>query len=676
MPAYVSHTVSTFVEAAPEVLLGELHSAYAADGFASQYTSQSKSWQTAVDLLQQEMHHLLTAIPATARWPIFLELPLYRLRRRIDVVVLAPNTIFVLEMKVGAADFSGPDRRQVEEYALDLRDFHRGSCGIPIVPALWCTSAPSQQPYLKLGPEMVRPVHELGANDLSFVLAQLARRESGAASRIAEPWDAAGYEPVPTVIEAATTMFSGHGVEEIARADAGNLATAAKCVVGLVESAKRDGQRSLVFVTGVPGSGKTLAGLQVVHESVEQGVEQRGDIVYLSGNTPLVTVLREALARDDHSRRRSRGEESRIGDVRSAVRARIQHIIDFLREYLTDQAPPPHEHAIVFDEAQRAWDAKQGKKKFGRTASEPQLLLEIMGRKDDWCVLVGLVGGGQEINTGENGMAEWGEAIRSLGPAEASRWTVYCPPAARDGDSTTANLGLGELPIGVRVHQLDELSLTVPLRAYRSPRITDWIDAVISGDQEVARRLSKEISEYPIMLTRSLAAAKRWLHERGRGERRYGLVASSGARRLRAEGMGVTLNATDGMAIAQWYLNPRVDVRSSYSLEVMANEYTTQGLELDFVGLCWGGDFVRSEGGSWAHRRFAGTKWSQVRSEDRRRFTENSYRVLMSRAREGLVIWIPTGSPTDPTRAPRTLDATAKFLQACGAVAIEDALPA
>jgi hypothetical protein len=354
--------------------------------------------------------------------------------------------------------------------------------------------------------------------------------------------------------------------------------------------------------------------------------------------------------------------------ARREVRTQIQHIIDFLREYLTeDTERPPDVHAIVFDEAQRAWDRAQGKKKFNRSASEPRLLLEIMNRHDDWCVLIGLIGGGQEINSGEEGVAGWGDALRELHADGFRRWEVFAAEQALTGDASTGGLSLGELPESVDLHADDKLRLSVPLRSYRSPLVADWVAAVLDGDARTGRRIMSDIGPYPILLTRDLEDARKWLEKQGRGERRYGLVASSGARRLRAEGLGVSLNATDRNKIAYWYLNPPGDVRSSYALEVTANEYTTQGLELDFVGLCWGGDFVWSDRrGGWRHRAFRGNRWTVSRSDERKRYTANSYRVLLTRAREGMVLWVPRGDSEDSTRNPAWYYETARYLVECG----------
>lgn len=670
MTSYYSSSLKDFVRTPAECVSAELHTKYAADGFLSQYASQTEAWNLTIPKLQSELSELLELQSDVGEWAVLLEYPLYRLRRRIDVVILAPAAILVVELKVGESKFLSVDRRQVEEYALDLRDFHGASSDVSLIPVLWSTEAEIEEYAPKVNIGTVADVQCIGRTGFRGFLESISTAIPSRKYEIQE-WESAPYRPIPTVVDAATTLFAGHDVREIAQADATNLNETAKRVVDIIEDTKRKRYRSLVFIAGVPGSGKTLAGLEVVHSAVETGVEDQGDIIYLSGNTPLVTVLREALARDEAKRRKARGEKPALAEARNSVRARIQHIIDFLREYLTnDTGLAPHEHVIVFDEAQRAWDEDYGRKKFGRPSSEPKLLLDIMGRHQDWCSIVALVGGGQEINVGENGIAEWGKALRALSPAELASWKIYGPPDFLAGSDVTANLGVGSLSGVDEVVVEPDLELNVPLRSFRSPALSRWVSLVLDGKVAEARELAAGIGDYPIVVTRSIDFARKWLKNRARGERRFGLVASSGAWRLRAEGFGLTLNATDGSSIAQWYLNERGDVRSSFALEVPANEYTAQGLELDFVGLCWGGDLVWN-GNSWLHRQFRGNSWAKV-SAGRQRFITNSYRVLMTRGREGLVIWVPNGSSEDPSRDPQLYNSTAEALIKFGAVELPD----
>ena len=669
-------TVGQIIQDDAAAIVGQLQQAYATDGFASQYTRQTQAWARVVPTLQQTLVQFLKIRPEAHDWTVLLEYPLYRLRRRIDLVILAGELIVVVECKVGADVFSAEDRRQVEEYALDLRDFHAASHHRWILPVLWSTDAEPAAgctilPVNMSPTAMVGAVAQVGAEGLQAYLAALPFAPLDT-NLVGEDWDRSAYRPVPNVIDAASSIFAGHDVRSIANADADNLGSAAARLVALIEQARERGKRYLLLLTGVPGSGKTLAGLHVVHSAVATGVERTGDIVYLSGNTPLVVVLREALARDERRRRRDAGDRKSLQEIRREVRARIQHITDFLQESLRGSTnDPPHEHVIVFDEAQRAWDEKQGLEKFERTASEPALLLELMSRHQDWCACVCLIGGGQEINSGEEGVFGWGEALRCMGLDDRRQWSVFAPPDVLSGGPSAGTFTLGELPPDVAVTVEAGLQLLVPQRSYRSPSLSLWVDHVLAGDSAAAQGTARDLRKYPLVITRSLAQAKSWLREHGRGERRYGLLASSGARRLRAEGLGVTLSASAGDEIAHWYLNPPGDIRSSHALEVPANEYTSQGLELDFACICWGGDLLWCDtSNTWAFSRLSGTAWQRIQGQGAQRFLKNSYRVLLTRAREGLVVWIPHGDESDSTRSSQPLDATSNFLMKCGATGL------
>lgn len=647
-------------------MVGQLHAAYAASGYVTQFTSQTRSWAEVIPALQRQLADLSARKPESRDWTVILEFPLYRLRKRIDAVVLARATIVVMEFKAGAERFASADKRQVEEYALDLRDFHEGSRNRLLIPILIATDA-DQAPELITGEMPVWPVSSSDVSQLPEVLYKLPTNHNPPI--VAEDWLRSPYRPVPTVIQAATTIFADAEIPEMLQAGATNLKDAATRIIELVVATRAARRHALIFLTGVPRSGKTLAGLRVVHDAIATGQEERGDIVYLSGNTPLVVVLREALARDRHERIAAAGDRQKLDDIRRDVKARIQHINDFLKQYLDDgKAFVPHEHAIVFDEAQRAWDEQQGAKKFSRSASEPSILLELMSRHDDWSACICLVGGGQEINTGEKGVRGWGEALCALPDHLAHRWTVYAPPDVIDGGPSTAGDTIGKLPSAIKVERESRLQLAVPLRSYRSPLLSDWVSAVLRGNAPESREISLRLGDYPIALTRSLEQSRAWLRQATRGERRCGLVASSGARRLRADGLGQLLGATDGAEIANWYLNPEGDIRSSHALEVPANEYACQGLELDFVGVCWGGNLLwDGKRGKWASRRLNGNRWQRVTDEARVRYNLNSYRVLMTRAREGMILWVPEGDSTDSTREPISLNDTAEYLVACGA---------
>ena len=674
MAAYYKSSLQIFTSTPASQVVGTLSRAIL-QRFAGNQQEQLKSWQEQIALLQAACRKLLEKFPKSASWGVLLEYPLLRLQRRLDTVALSGQIAAVIEFKVGAHSYQAGDVRQVEDYALDLRDFHYASHRLTIVPVLCATEAP-EQPQPEGGDwGTVWPVYLTNADTLSELLEKLASvPEVVEGPKISvEEWDRSPYRPVPTIIEAAELLFAGHEVKEIAHAaaDVQNLAATSEKLVEIVKHAKREGKRVVCFVTGVPGSGKTLTGLNLVHDKRIKD-ELLVKAAYLSGNTPLVEVLREALARD---RNRRTGEPLR--ETRRVVRTEIQHLMDYLREYIAEHPDhPPFENVIIFDEAQRAWDAAYGKQKFDREASEPALFLEIMARQPDWAVILGLVGGGQEINVGEGGLREWGDALAAWAadPAKPT-WDIVAAPDVVFGGASTVGQSLFDQAYSYPC-QLDtdeHLHLAVSVRSFRCEAMSAWVDHLLAGHIEVARKVAASAEDFPVYITRELAVSRALLRAEGRGNRRAGLVASSGARRLRADGLGVTLSANERDAYVHWYLEPRGDIRSSNALEVSANEYTCQGLELDYVGVCWGGDMLWSdEQKRWMFRELHGARWKTVRNAATETYIRNTYRVLMTRARLGIVLWVPQGVLSDSTREPKSLDETAEILRAAGARPVGD----
>ncbi len=510
-------------------------------------------------------------------WRVLFEYPLLRLGRRIDVVLLTGHAIIVLEFKVGARSISALDRRQTEDYALDLFDFHAESRAHPVVPILVATEAQPVEPEWPLRWHGVTPVFTASASSLGSLLREIAARVPEQKLILdARAWEAAAYQPVPTIIEAATMLYSRHGVTEIAdaRADVGNLNRTTDAIRRAIDLARAELRHVILFVTGIPGAGKTLCGLNAVFHATSGAA-------FLTGNLPLVHVMREALARDAHER----GDGLRM--ARQKTEAAIQPLMGFLRDNI-ERLEPPHEHVIVFDEAQRAWDAAFGRCKFGRTASEAALFLDIMRRHSDWAVIVALVGSGQEINTGEAGLAAWGEAL-----AHRPDWHVCAAPAVLNGADARQRL-FATQPATM---QLDPaLHLDVAVRSIRSAAAAPWVDAVLTGDAGRASAVAGAAGGVPFLVTRSLPVMRAALRRLARGTRRSGLVCSAGARRLVADGLSPNFPHLDANAVANWFLRRWPDVRASDALEVPATQFACQGLELDHVGLCWGNDLIRRDG--------------------------------------------------------------------------------
>jgi hypothetical protein len=665
MPAFFRATVADFLATSPNDRLGALTDGYRRQRYAELSQLQLQAWSIELRLLHASLSNLRSELPASALWPLLLEYPIPRRSKRIDAVLLAHDVILVLEFKIGTAQYEAAALAQVEDYCLDLRDFHAASRDRAIVPLLVATAAPAPRSLpLSFLPDPVRPPHATSGPELATTIqAIFAREHDPLASAIdGAAWDAAAYVPVPNIIAAAEELFASQAVREIshAHADTNRLAATVRFLIDSVADAQQGQRKVICFVTGVPGSGKTLTGLTAVH-SPELRDDSRPAGVFLSGNGPLVKIVAEALTRE-HSQRQgvSRAQARRI------AQAFIRNVHEFIGQY-ADETPDatPHDHVIVFDEAQRAWDAAKSFQKFERQHSEPVTLLSIMDRHPDWAVIIALVGGGQEINDGEAGLAEWGTALASA----FSHWEARASTEAILGGTSVAGSTLfsGALPQHLTLHQHPELHLPVSLRAYKAEGVARWVNAVISGDPAQAAAIVRDLNDFPIVLTRSLAHTRHWLLRHTRGNRRCGLVASSGALRLRAYGLELSTGFTQGYAYEEWFLGPPSDVRSSYQLEVAATEFQCQGLELDWVGVCWGNDLVWGpDAQDWLYRRFVGRKWQTIRQPRDRQYLLNKYRVLLTRAREGLIIWVPPGDPADPTIASEHFDAIATYLTQCG----------
>ncbi len=616
-------------------------------GFALEH-QQKGAWLSQIRLLQ-------TALAGLNDGHIFFEFSIPRMGKRADVVLVFGGIVFVLEFKVGATSFDRSAVEQVHDYALDLKNFHRGSHRVPIVPVVIATEAqPVGITEVSWASDGVAEPVRAHVDDLRNLMSLCSSNRHAPAIGIAS-WLQSGYQPTPTIVEAAQALYQNHDVKEIARSDAGaqNLGETTDCISSIIEHSKRARRKSICFVTGVPGAGKTLAGLNIATKRAKEHSDEHA--VFLSGNGPLVTVLREALARDEAQR-----EATSKSAAARKVASFIQNIHHFRDEALESPAPP-YERVVVFDEAQRAWTRDQASK-FMQTKrghadfdmSEPEFLISIMDRHQDWCVIVCLVGGGQEINTGEAGLSEWLQAVDT----KYGDWDVYISDRIKEAAD--------ELTLKIRVRPntalRSALHLGVSMRSFRAEALSDFVGHVVEGRADEARNAYGTIADrYPIWLTRDLNQARQWLRETARGSERYGLVASSGAYRLRPEGLHVKA-AIDAPT---WFLNDRDDVRSSYYLEEVATEFDVQGLELDWTCVCWDADF-RYEDGVWGSYRFRGTAWQKVLQAERRSYLKNAYRVMLTRARQGMIVFVPKGDVVDPTRPPVFYDETFLFLKHCG----------
>jgi hypothetical protein len=618
---------------------------------------QVRAWQVEILLLRDALNTF-----GHRGW-IFLEFSIPRLGRRIDALIVIDGVIFVIEFKVGDRAYEKSALDQVSDYALDLKNFHATShdeCVIPVLTPTGAVAAELRFSEWMHRPGLFQPVR-CAPSQLAHMLEKGASLRPGR-SIAPEAWDAGQYSPTPTIVEAAMALYAKHGVVAISRHDAtgAGLKKTTKAVEDVVAACREQNRKAICFVTGVPGAGKTLVGLNIATKYAKKGVLHS---VFLSGNGPLVAVLREALVRDKVRREKERGRRVTKKETSSEVNAFIQNVHHFRDEYL-DESRIPSDHIAVFDEAQRAWDFAKTRRfmadkrqKPDFAMSESEFLISCLDRHNDWAVIVCLVGSGQEIYKGEAGIAEWLRALhRSF-----RHWEVHVSPHLLGEDAGTAEV-LTQLNSDGRVQQEPALHLSMSMRSFRAEHVSAFVRQLLDIDSFGARQtLSKLGERFPIRLTRDLARAKEWVRQNAIGSEKVGLMVSSRALRLKPLAIDVRASADPVL----WFLNGKEDTRSCYYLEDAATEFDVQGLEVDWACVVWDGDF-RMLASEWRHHFFRGDKWCRLNKMDDQTYLKNAYRVLLTRARQGMVIVVPEGCATDPTRAPSVYDSTFKYLEGIG----------
>ncbi|WP_297809446.1 DUF2075 domain-containing protein [uncultured Methylophaga sp.] len=650
--AFFSATRNEFLRLSPETIIGRLAQHHSQDIVLQ----QTWAWREQIKVIRSIFEQISDAF-------ICFELLIPRMGRRVDVVLLIDGMIFCLEFKVGEKSFHQTSLRQAEGYALDLSHFHEASHNKIIIPILIATDAPTSELVpLELQDQVAKPLRA-NAQTITELVSHCLLQVSPQEQIEPEKWLKASYKPTPTIIQAAQALYAHHDVTEISRGDAEaiNLTDTSEQLLDIIHHSRLHQQKTICFVTGVPGAGKTLVGLNVANGHFNRHGEEQA--VFLSGNGPLVHVLREALARDRQDKSKRSAKTLNISEARRETEAFIQNIHHFRDEMLTDADKPPHNHVVIFDEAQRAWNRekavkfmrqKRGVDNFDQ--SEAEFLISVMDRHKDWTVIIALIGGGQEIHDGEAGLKGWFTALSDSFPD----WKVYYSPqlmqAEYVGDSQALQL---------EDHQLNELSslhLASSMRSFRAERVSHFVHYIIHNQPDKACQLSRQIqSAYPFFVTRDLEVAKRWVKGQCRGEQSAGIIASSNGKRLKANGVFVD-NQIDP---ANWFLGQRQDVRSSHFLEDVGTEFLVQGLELDWTIVCWDADF-RYQKNQFEYWRFRGANWQRRLKEADQNYLANAYRVLLSRARQGMVIFIPAGDNNDSTRQAAFYQQTYDYLLQCG----------
>ena len=656
MRAYYSAPLSDFLQQSTNEILGIIHTN---DSSAETTIQQSNTWETEVAILKDQLRNLPDG-------RIIFEYTIPRMGKRVDVVVLTHNIVFLLEFKCGDTEYRQSTYDQVYDYALDLRNFQKESHDKLLVPMMISTRAPRYQNILTERDRIIEPIR-CNAQNLGIAIEHIANQYEEPSFDY-KAWEDSEYLPTPTIVEAAQALYRGHNVHDITRSDAGaeNLTITTDEINRIIDHSKAHSRKSICFVTGVPGAGKTLVGLNI---AIQRSDAQQGEhAVFLSGNFPLVNVLQEALARDKVEQEKQHGRRISKSAALRSTSAFLQIIHKYRDSFVGNHNIPP-ERVAIFDEAQRAWThemiekfmaTKKGVSPF--PYSEPEFLISTMDRHQDWAVVICLVGGGQEINTGEAGLPEWFDALRRAFPD----WDVYITPQLNDDEYRRGRSWL-EILSGLRTYERQELHLATSVRSFRTPDLAAFVKAVLDANTLEAQRLYQRIRDkYPIVITRDLRKAKSWVRDKCQGTTRYGLLASSGGLRLKPEGIFVK----NEVHVANWFLNGKDDVRSSYMLEDVVSEFDIQGLELDYSIVAWDADY-RYINGEWTYNNFVGNRWTNISSDERRLYLKNAYRVLLTRARQGMAIFVPSGSNEDPTRKHEWYDGIFEYLKLLGIPVLE-----
>lgn len=677
---YYSDTITDFLQKEDMVVIGKLALAYSHD-----INDETKmSWLEELRVMRSVLKNYKN------RGSVYFEYNIPRMGRRADVIVLIDDVVFVIEFKTRKSKFTHEAVTQVWDYALDLKNFQEGSRNRIMIPVLVAPSEKDKNCQIELShfEDLVYNPLQVNEKLLSVAIENVVTTIADKAVFLAskdDAWAKSGYEPTPTIIEAAIALYEENTVEDITRHD-GDIDATAVCLERIINECREKRQKAICFVTGVPGAGKTLIGLQTAISQFEKNEKA----VYLSGNYPLVEVLQEALTRDYVRRCKEEGNRCTKAEAKSKVKAFIQMIHHYRDLYLegtevkdnkimpiesyfqshSDKAYVPTEHVAIFDEAQRAWTReelarfmKEKKSIKNFPYSEPEYLMSCMDRQADWGLVVCLIGGGQEINKGEAGIVEWLSSInRSF-----ERWHVYMSDKLSDKEYAEGK-ALDMLQIDEsQIHVESALHLSVSMRSFRAEKVSLFVHQLLNLQKEEASSTLSELTNYPIVLTRSLDKAKQWLKSHARGSERYGLLASSKAERLKA----ISINVRYQPDFVHWFLEVDTDIRSSNALEDTLTEFKVQGLEIDWACVAWDADLrLNDDHTKWQHYQLrSGTKWQNINKPINREYQINAYRVLLTRARQGMVLVVPNGDygvPPDETRKPEWYDGIYNYLKDIG----------
>ncbi len=651
--AYYCNSIPGFIKDTSSTIIGQLvrHS-------FEINKEQSDAWENQISGLQSRLEE------CGIEGDIIFEYDIVRLGKRIDVILLIRHMVFSLEFKNGKTVFVAQDAQQAEDYAIDIKNFHKESEDLYVCPILIATDAPiyKKPQSIECYPDKQIYLQRENMDTFTPKITSIIDKYGDDQEIDFEKWFNSPYHPTPTIIAAAVEAYTSHDISQIAHSEAGqdNIDECEHEIEKIVEYAKNNHKKCVCFVTGVPGAGKTLVGLDVVAKNLNKGSDCLS--VYLSGNGPLVEVLREALKRSVKEKMSQQSIEVKR-ETEAAINTLIQSSYAFKKDNARNDHPTP-ENILIFDEAQRVWNEEKMTRKHEKdpdmSVSEPHLLYRIMNRHQQWAVMICLVGLGQDIYDGEVGINEWFRC----GIEEFIDWELYYSPSIFTQIEDKA-IDRDLIQGCSRCHQVDALHLKTSIRSFRADKQCQFVDNLLDNKPDAAKEVYEKIKKkYPVYLTRDIGVAKAWAKSKVRGSQRCGVLACSSAQRLKPDGIYVPTE----IDVKNWFLAPGDDLRSSNMMEVVASEFKVQGLEIDWAVVCWDADLRRKNKMEWDHYSFRGTKWMRRNKEDQKRYLVNSYRVLLTRARQGMIIFVPKGNDEedDPTRNHKYYDEIYSYLLSCG----------
>ena len=633
-------SIPEFLKESTEQIFGEIDRNY---NFESTRKKQKYAWISQINILKEQLIGLNDG-------SIIFEYKIPRMGSIIDNVILLDGLIFVIEFKVGESKHESSASQQLDNYVHLLKNYHFESRNKVIVPIYVATEAESIENNFRKNEENLFDMFKANKTNLSEIIMNIIsnyKTEDDLTN-----WSNSKYVPTPTILEAAQKIYATHENKEMRTFSSEELFLneTEKTIEKIIDKTKNNKEKSIIFLTGVPGAGKTLIGLNI---AAKKRINDNENAILLSGNGPLVNVLTESLARDCVKRGTKKNKTQAKREIAAFIQAFHQY-----REHAKDHPNEQFEQIIIFDEAQRAWTQEKTEDymddpEFGM--SEPEFLMNTINNQENWGVILCLVGQGQEINNGEAGIGEWFKALEN----DFNNWNIYAKIES-----------LKTEPIeNLNIQNEDSLYLYSTIRSLNAPILSNFIEDLLNNDKENARKKLNEFNEdYPLFITRNLESAKKWIKQQANKHDlkegiRYGLLAQSKARRLIPEGIFVQRRISE----AEWFLNDKEDVRSSNHLEIPATEFHTQGLEIDYSILAWDANlrYDKNEFGYW---KFEGTTWKKIHEDNQieRNYLLNSYRVLLTRARRGMVIFVPEGDDEDITRPREYYDGTYEYLKSIG----------